>query len=465
VLLVGPIITAGIATSEKEKKTLDFLQVTTLHPWAFIFGALASTMLYILLVLLCALPILSITFLFGGISPSDIAASFGSLLLLSMILSAAGLWIACLREKSRSAQSALMFVVGIMVFNLILLRTIAPVMYFGRGGGSALLPFSSLAPGGSVTIFGFPIRAWHVDIAGALLLISFLALLAERRIFNPENRALSYWQGLVFFTLAELALAAMLWGGRTAQPEVVADAGLATWVILMICVFIYNTGRVEMGNEVWRLKRRFAPLRPFDESVLYIALLLLVWITVGSWWVGHTAAAASQPGATRAMWWQTVYFVSANTLFTCALARFFANLTTTRSQSMGFTLLTTATLYLILPLVLMFLIAVRRDPLPSANIEGQLTLLAHAPWVYLQELAGRNVVNEFRGFNFEAGVMLAAPVIYGLLAAGLCGFAWVLHRRRWANPDYCLGERPERRISEAPFIHPNVFTELRGPAE
>jgi ABC-2 type transport system permease protein len=462
VLLVGPIITAGIATSEKEKKTLDFLQVTTLRPAAFVIGALASTMLYILLVLLCALPVLSITFLFGGRAPSDIAASFGSLLLLSMILSAGGLWIASIRERSRSAQSALLFVVGIIIVNFLLLRFFAGRMISLGGGGSALLPFSSFAPGGQVSIFGMSVRAWHADIIGAIIVIGFLALLAARRIFNPENRALNYWQGLVFFALAQLLVVAQLWGGRLAQADLIPAAGIVTWALLMIAVLVYQTGRVEMGNEVWRIKRRFRFLRGIDESVLHQLMLIGLWVLIAQWWIRNTAAHAAQPRATHHLWVQTLWFVTANALFAGALGRFFAHLTRTRSSALRWTFLTLLALYVILPLAIIFL--VKLDSSNAVQFMGRLTVLSHVPWVYLTQLGGENVIRELGLVSFEGGIQQGAPLVYLALAGVFYLLAFSLHRSRRIDPDYGVADRPERPISEEPFIRSDIFQILRRDA-
>jgi hypothetical protein len=462
VLLVGPIITAGIATSEKEKKTLDFLQVTTLHPWAFVIGALASTMLYILLVLLCALPVLSITFLFGGRAPSDIAASFGSLLLLSMILSAGGLWIAAIRERSRSAQSALLFVVGIIIVNFLLLRFFAGRMISLGGGGSALLPFSSFAPGGQVNIFGVGVRAWHADIIGAVIVIAFFALLAARRIFNPENRALSYWQGLVFFSIVQLLIAAQLWGPRLSQADAIPAAAIVTWGLLMILVLVYQTGRVEMGNEVWRLKRRFRFLRGIDESVIHQLLLIGLWVLIAHWWIRNTAAYASQPHVTQRLWEQTLWFVTANALFAGALGRFFANLTRTRSSALRWTFLTLLVLFLIMPLAIIFLI--KMGPSAPGQQTLRLTFLAHVPWIYLAQLGGENVIRELGYVAFEGSIQRLAPLVYITLAGVFHFLALSLHRSRRIDPDYGVAARPERPISEEPFIRSDIFQILRRDA-
>ena len=461
VLLVGPIITANIVSSEKDRHTLEFLQVTTLRPWQFIFGALASTMLYILLVLLCALPILSITFLFGGISPSDITASFGSLLLLSTILSAGALWISCLRERARSAQSALLFVIGIILLNFVLLRILTPRMLLGGMGGSALLPFSSLAPGGQINIFGQPISAWWADIGGSLLVIALLSLLGSRRVFHPLNRALCYWEGLSLFALAQLAIAAQFWGTRLTAATDIPRIAVGTWVLLLVMILVFNTSRVELGNEIWRLKRRFRFLRGIDESVLQILAMLGIWWIIGRWWLTNTAPYLADASTAQGIWNETFLFISIATLFACALARFFAQWASSRGAALRWSFLSFILLFIALPVVIIFSIKALDIPAAPGEVMTRLSLLAHTPWVYLWELAGDHVIRELGGYRFRTSANDSAPIIWGGSALLLFGFAWMANRRH-PRPEYHFERREERRISETPYVHPEVFSRLRA---
>src|SRR5690606_4269007 len=86
VVLVASAITSGLATDEHERMTCGFLRLTTLSPFSFIMGGLLSTMLYAVVVLVCALPILCVSFLYGGVSPSEIILIFLLLAALSLLL-------------------------------------------------------------------------------------------------------------------------------------------------------------------------------------------------------------------------------------------------------------------------------------------------------------------------------------------------------------------------------------------
>ncbi|NJL08473.1 MAG: ABC transporter permease, partial [Methylacidiphilales bacterium] len=116
VLIIAPTITAGMTTGEKEKKTFEFLRVTTITPWMYVLGSFLSTVFYVSLALLCALPLISLSFLYGGVGRNDVIASGGMLLGASMVLSSFGLFISSVRERTRTAQGIVVF----LIFALIL---------------------------------------------------------------------------------------------------------------------------------------------------------------------------------------------------------------------------------------------------------------------------------------------------------------------------------------------------------
>lgn len=134
VLIVAPTITAGMTTGEKEKKTFDFLRVTTITPWMYILGCFLSTVFYVSLALLCALPLISLAFLYGGVGKSDVLVSVGGLLGGSMILSSLGLYISSIRERTRTAQGVVVFMIFTFLFvGVALLKQVQS--WLGTGGG------------------------------------------------------------------------------------------------------------------------------------------------------------------------------------------------------------------------------------------------------------------------------------------------------------------------------------------
>lgn len=106
VLLFTPAFSATTLTVEKERKTLDFLRMTALGPFRIVLGKLLASLCTLLLLLTTSLPIMSLVFFFGGVSPLEIARAYGYAVLLALLLGAVGIWISATSKKSTNATSA-----------------------------------------------------------------------------------------------------------------------------------------------------------------------------------------------------------------------------------------------------------------------------------------------------------------------------------------------------------------------
>ena len=77
VLFITPGLTAGVISSERERQTLNILLTTSQSSTGIIFGKLISSISYLLLLVVASLPLYSIVFLFGGISPTQLLMVLG----------------------------------------------------------------------------------------------------------------------------------------------------------------------------------------------------------------------------------------------------------------------------------------------------------------------------------------------------------------------------------------------------
>ena len=75
VTLIGPAFTAASISGEKERQTYDLLRTTLLSANSFVGGKLLSALSYVFLLLLAAVPLLSIAFMLGGVSLIEIGIS------------------------------------------------------------------------------------------------------------------------------------------------------------------------------------------------------------------------------------------------------------------------------------------------------------------------------------------------------------------------------------------------------
>ena len=79
VVFLSPAFTAGAISGEREKRTLDILLTTLLPVRSLVLGKLASALAYVALLVLAALPVQSLAFVFGGVALYEVL--IGTLLL------------------------------------------------------------------------------------------------------------------------------------------------------------------------------------------------------------------------------------------------------------------------------------------------------------------------------------------------------------------------------------------------
>lgn len=157
IIFIAPAFTSGAITGERERKTYDLLQITLLSHPSFIVGKLESALGYIFLLLLAAIPLQSIAFLFGGVTETELILSFVILTVTAITLGTVGLFFSTLVERTitasvRSYTFALAVLVGI------------PIL-----GGFAISFFNRAAIGAGTGFTGAPAVEAALIYLGALL--------------------------------------------------------------------------------------------------------------------------------------------------------------------------------------------------------------------------------------------------------------------------------------------------------
>jgi len=104
IVFIAPAFTAGAVSNERERKTYDLLQITLLPKPAFIIGKLESALGYILLLLLAAIPLQSIAFLFGGVSEDELILAFIVLTVTAITLGTVGLFFSTTVDRTLAAS-------------------------------------------------------------------------------------------------------------------------------------------------------------------------------------------------------------------------------------------------------------------------------------------------------------------------------------------------------------------------
>jgi ABC-2 type transport system permease protein len=104
IIFIAPAFTAGAITGERERQTYDLLRTTLLPSPSFVIGKLESALSYVLLLLLAAIPLQSIAFLFGGVSELELILSFEILMVTAVALGTVGIFFSAIAPRTLSAS-------------------------------------------------------------------------------------------------------------------------------------------------------------------------------------------------------------------------------------------------------------------------------------------------------------------------------------------------------------------------
>lgn len=100
---IGPALTAGAITSERERDTYDLLRTTLLSARALVAGKLGTSVIYLCLLILTALPVESLAFFLGGVGVGELLLSNFLLLVNALFFCALGLFYSSFARRTTIA--------------------------------------------------------------------------------------------------------------------------------------------------------------------------------------------------------------------------------------------------------------------------------------------------------------------------------------------------------------------------
>lgn len=178
IVLLAPALTAGAISGEKERQTWDLLVATPLTGQEIIRGKIGAAMAYVALLAFSALPVMSLSFVFGGVSLVTILGSQLQLLATGLVYTSLGALASTFTPSTMRAMVASYGVVFLM-----------------SCGGICALPsmlmlglMSSLAQGSALS--SSMAMSQLVSATSSLLLGSALLLAAGSRI-RPGSRSMA----------------------------------------------------------------------------------------------------------------------------------------------------------------------------------------------------------------------------------------------------------------------------------
>lgn len=98
-VLIAPGITAGSVSAEREHGTLDLLFLTPQSTLALVAGKFLGAVAQTVMVILAGLPVVSVVFVFGGVSPWEVAGRYAFILTCALFYAALGFLASCLCRR------------------------------------------------------------------------------------------------------------------------------------------------------------------------------------------------------------------------------------------------------------------------------------------------------------------------------------------------------------------------------
>lgn len=122
--LVVPIITSGSISGERERQTLDIMLTTPVKPMAIARGKLLASLATVMMYVISTLPLISMSFIFGGMKWRSIFGYIGIMLYIGIYMGAIGIYASSRKKSSVSATisslltlTAIVFITGILFFS------------------------------------------------------------------------------------------------------------------------------------------------------------------------------------------------------------------------------------------------------------------------------------------------------------------------------------------------------------
>jgi ABC-type transport system involved in multi-copper enzyme maturation permease subunit len=103
VSFIGPGLTAGAITAEREHQTFDLLRTTLLSARSLVLGKLGSAFTYLFLLILTALPIQSIAFLLGGVGLGEMVIASLMLVVTALFYCTLGIFFSSFMKRTLTA--------------------------------------------------------------------------------------------------------------------------------------------------------------------------------------------------------------------------------------------------------------------------------------------------------------------------------------------------------------------------
>ncbi len=109
---IVPAMTSNAISGERERQTLDILLTTRMTPFGIITGKLMSSMSMVILLIISSIPVMSIVFIFGGVTITDVLMIVLYLIFAAVFFGTIG--IACSARFKKTTTSTVVSYGGVL---------------------------------------------------------------------------------------------------------------------------------------------------------------------------------------------------------------------------------------------------------------------------------------------------------------------------------------------------------------
>lgn len=178
---IAPAMAAGAISGERERRTYDLLMVTRASPLGIVLGKWLASVMYLLWLVIAALPVLAVVYLYGGVPARQVGLAVLVALVTGMSYGALGLVLSAVLKRSQVATIIAIILVFVLLFGTLVgagfshalaSRQVTPGELYQPPGTpwyvflSPLPALTSALPGGD----GQPVSGMHFPILGSLML-------------------------------------------------------------------------------------------------------------------------------------------------------------------------------------------------------------------------------------------------------------------------------------------------------
>lgn len=208
ILFITPGLTAGAISTEREKQTLNILLTSSQSSFQIIFGKMSASIVFLLLLIISGLPLYSLAFLFGGISPSQLLIILAFLIITVLAIASIGVMYSTLIRKTIismiTTYGAMLFLTGITAFFFLIGVSMienspntnyssAPLSHFWATINPIALMFTIITPEASDELFGltkihFPVWAGYLIFYSAITVICVFIAVIKLRVNMKKKK-------------------------------------------------------------------------------------------------------------------------------------------------------------------------------------------------------------------------------------------------------------------------------------